>query len=160
MRKLAILTILSLISVASFAQEKTKQSVYEDLDYKTMEAMEGKYSKESIAISDKDGNLLREGIVVACQTDNWNYAKIEILSINKEARTINIKFRNYNYEGKLVSESDNLSIKYTYTWDLDKNTDDSERYEKDIWMEYQSADESEEFLLIGIGDNSKICLVD
>ena len=136
MKKIAILTILIVFAFSSYSTTKKKKSVFDKLDKAAITAFQDKMANEHIEISNT-GKTLGEGMVIVYITDSGNYGKLEISEIDKEENPgITFKYVTYNYDDTILSQSENTKVKGTYTFDLDENGNEAERYEMDFWVEY------------------------
>ncbi len=136
MKTITILIILIVFTFSSYSTTKKKESAFDKLDKAAITALEDKMANDHIEISNID-EALGEGIVIIYRTNFANYGKLEILEIDKEENPgITFKYVTYNYDDTILSQSENTKVKGTYTFDLDENGNEAERYEKDFWLEY------------------------
>ena len=80
---------------------------------------------EMVYLSNPSGIVVKKGDVFIYKTSDGNYGKLEILNVDKN-NNYNTTFRYITYakDGSILSQSDNFSVRGTYTCDLDNGTEE------------------------------------
>ena len=80
---------------------------------------------EMIYLSNRNGIVVNKGDVFIYQTSDGNYGKLEILNIDKNNNyKTTFRYVTYASDGSILSQSDNFSVRGTYTCDLDNGTEE------------------------------------
>jgi outer membrane protein OmpA-like peptidoglycan-associated protein len=81
--------------------------------------------REMVYLSNPSGIVVHKGDVFIYKTSEGNYGKLEILNVDKN-NNYNTTFRYITYakDGRILSQSDNFTVRGTYTCDLDNGTEE------------------------------------
>ena len=81
--------------------------------------------REMVYLSNPSGIVVHKGDVFIYKTSEGKYGKLEILDVDKN-NNYNTTFRYITYanDGSILSQSDNFTVRGTYTCDLDNGTEE------------------------------------
>ncbi|REE83734.1 outer membrane protein OmpA-like peptidoglycan-associated protein [Lutibacter oceani] len=117
-------------------------SAFNQLDKKTIAIkLESLPESINIPISNNSGSINGKGTIILYATSDGNLGKMEILDVDEnDNHKLTVKYVTYNYNGSVLSKSNNLEIQGTYTCDLDKGkTEDVIYSEKDFHLGIQDS---------------------
>ena len=81
--------------------------------------------REMIYLSNKNGIVVKKGDVFIYLTSDGNLGKLEIMDIDKNNNyKTTFRYVTYASDGSILSQSDNFSVRGTYTCDLDNGTEE------------------------------------
>ena len=81
--------------------------------------------RERVYLSNRNGIVAGKGSVFVYKTSEGNYGKLEIIDIDKNNNyKTTFRYVTYSPDGSILSQSDNFSVRGTYTCDLDNGTEE------------------------------------
>ncbi len=81
--------------------------------------------RERVYLSNRNGIVAGPGSVYVYKTSEGNYGKLEIIGIDKNDNyKTTFRYVTYGQDGNILSQSDNFSVRGTYTCDLDNGTEE------------------------------------
>ncbi|SNR53204.1 OmpA family protein [Lutibacter flavus] len=129
-------------STNSTTTNNSNNSVFNDIDKKTIAIkLESLPESINIPISNISGIINGKGTIILYATSDGNLGKMEILNVDEnDNHKLTVKYVTYNYNGSVLSKSNNLEIQGTYTCDLDKGKTENVIYsERDFHLGIQDS---------------------
>jgi len=92
--------------------------------------------RNRVDISNKSGIIAKKGSVFVYKTSEGNHGKLEIIDVDKSDNyKITFRYVTYDNSGNTVSQSNNFSVRGTYTFDLDIGIEEGvERNDRDFFL--------------------------
>jgi hypothetical protein len=88
------------------------------------------------------GNIAKPGDVILYKTSEGSFGKLELIKVDRNSNDkTTFRYVTYNDDGSIKSQSDNFSVRGTYTFDLDKGTEEGTAGE-DVDFKIQREDDN------------------
>lgn len=95
-----------------------------------------KSTNGAVEISNKSNGIISKGRVYDYITSEGNTGKLEILNVDKNNNyAITIAYVTYSKDGSVLSQSNNFTVRGTYSFDLDNGTEEgTDGDDADFWL--------------------------
>lgn len=112
-------------SNSSAAASSTNQQ-FQGLDRNVIAGLDNEMMKrERVYLSNHNGIVAGKGSVFVYKTSEDNYGKLEIIDIDKNDNyKTTFRYVTYASDGSILSQSNNFTVRGTYTCDLDNGTEE------------------------------------
>ena len=117
----AAVWLIFLIGFASCQKEEIRTGLsFEEINLQDIKAHKNQLSTDRLPATDADGLILEICEVLLYRTNSDHYGKLKVLNIDFDDNyLLTIQAVTYRDDGTILSEVEELSIRGTYTCDLD-----------------------------------------
>ncbi len=98
---------------------------FQGLNRATIANLSNELVNQPVYLTNHNGVVAGKGSVFIYKTSEGNYGKLEIIDVNKNDNyKTTFRYVTYAGDGSIVSQSNNFSVRGTYTCDLDNGTEE------------------------------------